>query len=144
MAVNDLTASSGQLAARSSTATESSSPQTIDGCVRNGLMSTKPECVLERHSGLTPGVMALDVIFYHGRSNLLRIESNLNSNRYVREVLQPEVVLFLQVILGASFQQNSARSHVSKTIRDFSSAQHMQLLPCPAYSPDISPSVRFG
>ncbi|GFX74245.1 transposable element Tcb2 transposase [Trichonephila clavipes] len=39
--------------------------------------------------------MVWDTISYLGRSNLLRIEDNLNGNRYVREVLQPEVVPFL-------------------------------------------------
>ncbi|GFT00741.1 transposable element Tcb2 transposase [Trichonephila clavipes] len=51
-----------------------------------------PECVIERHSDLTLGVMVWGAISYHGRSNLPHIE-----------------------------------------------AQHMQLLPGPAYSPDISP-----
>ncbi|GFT47106.1 hypothetical protein TNCV_3747551 [Trichonephila clavipes] len=37
------------------------------------------------------------------------------------------------------FQQDNARPHVAKTIRDFCSAQHMQLLPWPAYLPDMSP-----
>ncbi|GFW45375.1 transposable element Tc1 transposase [Trichonephila clavipes] len=50
-----------------------------------------PECVIERHSGLTPGVMVWSAISYHGRTNLLRID-----------------------------------------------VQHMQLLPWPAYSPDMS------
>ncbi|GFV88627.1 transposable element Tcb2 transposase [Trichonephila clavipes] len=36
-----------------------------------------PECVIERHSGLTPGVMVRGAISYHGRSNLLRIEAQL-------------------------------------------------------------------
>ncbi|GFW11781.1 transposable element Tc1 transposase [Trichonephila clavipes] len=54
-----------------------------------------PECVKERHSGLTPGVMVWDAISYHGRSNFLRIVGNLNSNRYVRQVLQPKFVPFL-------------------------------------------------
>ncbi|GFW30567.1 transposable element Tc1 transposase [Trichonephila clavipes] len=63
-----------------------------------------PECVIERHSGLTPGVMFWGAISYHGRSNLLRIEG----------------------IPGANFQQDNARPHVSKTVRDFCSAQHMQ------------------
>ncbi|GFX73155.1 transposable element Tcb1 transposase [Trichonephila clavipes] len=40
-----------------------------------------PECVIERHSGLTPGVRVWGAISYQGRSNLLRIESTLNSNR---------------------------------------------------------------
>ncbi|GFT59496.1 transposable element Tc1 transposase [Trichonephila clavipes] len=60
-----------------------------------------PECVIERHSGLTPGVMAWS-------------------------------------IPGAIFQQDSARPHVSKTVRDFCSAQHMKLFPWHAYLPDIS------
>ncbi|GFX95375.1 uncharacterized protein TNCV_3684271 [Trichonephila clavipes] len=102
--------------------TESLSRQTIDVC--NELMSVEPgkligtklsfqtnhasirvrrsagerclpECVIERHSDLTLGVMVCNAISYRGRSNLLRIERNLNSNRYVREVLQPEVVPFV-------------------------------------------------
>ncbi|GFX06275.1 transposable element Tc1 transposase [Trichonephila clavipes] len=54
-----------------------------------------PESVIERHSGLTLGVMVWGEISYPGRSNLLRIEGNLNSNMYVCEVLQREVVHFL-------------------------------------------------
>ncbi|GFV81983.1 uncharacterized protein TNCV_3151811 [Trichonephila clavipes] len=37
-----------------------------------------PECIIERHSGLTPKLLIRGVISYHGRSNLLRIEDNLN------------------------------------------------------------------
>ncbi|GFV63038.1 transposable element Tcb2 transposase [Trichonephila clavipes] len=113
-----------------------------DGCIcvrRYASERCLPECVIERNSGLTTGVMVWDAISYHARFNLLRIESNLNSNRYVREVLNPEVVPILQSIPGAIFQQDKARPHVAKTVRDFCSAQHMQLLPWPAYSPVISP-----
>ena len=49
--------------------------------------------------------MVWSAISYQGRSNLLRIAGNLNSNRYIREVIQPEVVYFLQSIPGAIFQQ---------------------------------------
>ncbi|GFU79046.1 transposable element Tc1 transposase [Trichonephila clavipes] len=82
--------------------------------------------------------MIWGAISYHGRFNLLRIEGNLNSNRYVLEVLQSKVVPFLQDIPGAIFQQDNARPHVAKTVRDLCSAQHMQLLPWPAYSPYMS------
>ena len=78
------------------------------------------------------------MISYHGLSNFQRIEGNLNSNRYVREVLQPEVVSFLQGTPEAIFQQNNACLDVLKTVRDICSAQRMQLLPWPAYSPDLS------
>ncbi|GFU42750.1 transposable element Tc1 transposase [Trichonephila clavipes] len=87
------------------------------------------ECIIERHSDLTPGVMVWGAISNHGQSDLLRIEGNLNSNRNVREVLQPEVVPFLQGVPGAIFQQVNALPHVAKTVHDFCSAQHMQLFP---------------
>ncbi|GFW42389.1 transposable element Tcb2 transposase [Trichonephila clavipes] len=34
-----------------------------------------PECVIERYSGLTPGVMVWGTILYHGRYSVLRIEA---------------------------------------------------------------------
>ncbi|GFU44565.1 transposable element Tcb2 transposase [Trichonephila clavipes] len=73
-----------------------------------------PECITERHSGLTHGVIVWGVISYHGRSNLLRIEAGI-------------------------FQQDNARPHVAKTVRDLCSTQHTQLLPWHAYLPDMSP-----
>ncbi|GFT71282.1 hypothetical protein TNCV_3002611 [Trichonephila clavipes] len=60
-----------------------------------------------------------------------------HSNRYVLKVLQPEVITFLQGILGAIFQQDNVRQHVAKTVRDFCSAQHMQRLHWSVYSPGI-------
>ncbi|GFV85548.1 transposable element Tc1 transposase [Trichonephila clavipes] len=84
--------------------------------------------------------MVWGMISYHGRSNWLLIEGNLNSNRYVREVLQLEVVPFLQGMSGAIFKQNNERRHVAKTVRDFCSSLHMQLLLWSAYSPDMSPT----
>ncbi|GFX04557.1 transposable element Tc1 transposase [Trichonephila clavipes] len=73
------------------------------------------ECVIEQHSGLTPGVMVWGAISYHGQSNLLQIEGNLNSNSRIM--------------------------HVQMLQRLFKpcSAQYMQLRPWPAYSSDISP-----
>ncbi|GFU88942.1 transposable element Tc1 transposase [Trichonephila clavipes] len=83
--------------------------------------------------------MIWGAISYHGRPQLLRIEDNLNSNRYVREVLKLEIIPFFSGIPGAIFQQDNACSHVARNVRDFFSAQHMKLLPWPDYSPDMSP-----
>ncbi|GFU97257.1 hypothetical protein TNCV_626651 [Trichonephila clavipes] len=46
-------------------------------------------------------------------------QNNLNSNMYVHEVLQPEVVPFLQSTPGAIFQQDNERLHVAKTVQDY-------------------------
>ncbi|GFW43034.1 transposable element Tcb2 transposase [Trichonephila clavipes] len=40
---------------------------------------------------------------------------------------------------GLRARQDNARPPVVKTVRDLCSAQHMQLLPWPVYSPDMSP-----
>ena len=56
-------------------------------------------------------------------------------------MLHLKFVPFLQGIPGAIFQQGNPCPHVAKTVGDFFSAQHMQLLPWPAYSPDMSPIV---
>ncbi|GFU73850.1 transposable element Tcb2 transposase [Trichonephila clavipes] len=88
------------------------------------------------------------------REHLYRIPLTANHRRlrlqwahehrawYVREVLLPKIVPFLQAIRGAIFQHDNARPHVAKTVRYFCSAQHMQLLPWSAYSPDMSPIER--
>ncbi|GFW15403.1 transposable element Tc1 transposase [Trichonephila clavipes] len=88
-----------------------------------------PECIIERHSGRTPGVMVWGAIAYHGRSQLLRIVGNLNSTRYINEVLQPQAIPFLQGLPGAVFQQDNARPHVAKTVKSYLDSQQVQLLP---------------
>ncbi|GFY36377.1 transposable element Tc3 transposase [Trichonephila clavipes] len=97
-----------------------------------------PECIIERHSRRTPGVMVWGAIAYHGRSQLLRIVGNLNSTRYINEVLQPRAIPFLQGSSGAVFQQDNARPHVAKTVKSYLDSKQVQLLPWPAYSPDMS------
>ncbi|GFW85025.1 transposable element Tc1 transposase [Trichonephila clavipes] len=92
-----------------------------------------PECNIERHSGRTPGVMVWGAIAYHGRSLLLRIVGNLNSTRYINEVLQPQATPFLQGLQGAVFQQHNARPHVTKTVKSYLDSQQLQFLPWPAY-----------
>ena len=59
--------------------------------------------------------MVWDVISNHGRSNLLYIEGNLNNNRYIRNVIQPEVLSFLQAIPGAIFKKDNVRPHIAVT-----------------------------
>ncbi|PSN35629.1 Transposable element Tc1 transposase [Blattella germanica] len=96
-------------------------------------------CILQRHKGPTPSVMVWGVIGYHMRSRLLRIEGNLNSNRYIREVLQPEALPLLQATPHAIFQQDNVRPHVARILQAFSQRRQVSLLPWPARSPDMSP-----
>ena len=75
-----------------------------------------PEWENEQLSSLTHGVMVRGAILYHGRSNLLRIESYFNTNRSIHKVLQPEVVHFLQGLPETIFLQDNACPHVWKIV----------------------------
>ncbi|UYV61166.1 hypothetical protein LAZ67_1003682 [Cordylochernes scorpioides] len=54
-----------------------------------------PACIRYRHTGLSPGVMLWGAIGYTSRSPLVRIPSNLNSSRYISDLLKPVVVPFI-------------------------------------------------
>ena len=73
------------------------------------------------------------------RSRLRRIEEILNSNLYIREILQPEVLPLLQATPNAIFQQFNARPQVARIVQAFFQRRHVSLLPWPARSPDMSP-----
>ena len=76
-------------------------------------------CVLQQHRGPKPNVMVWGAIGYNMRSRLLRIEGNLNSNCYIREILQPDRLLLLQTTPRAIFRQDNARPHVERIEQAF-------------------------
>ena len=48
-----------------------------------------------------------------------RIEGNLNSNRYVREMQAPDIVAFFQCIPEAIFQKDNAHPHFERPFHAF-------------------------
>ena len=96
-------------------------------------------CTLQRRRGPTPSVMVWGAIGYNMRSRLLRIEGNLNSNPYIREVLQPDVLPLHQATPHAIFQQHNARPQAARIVQAFFQRRWVSLLPWPARSPDMSP-----
>ena len=73
-------------------------------------------CIRQRHRGTAPSVMVWGAIGYNMRSRLLRIEGDLNSNRYITEVLQPEVLSLHQATPHAIFQQDNAQPHLARIV----------------------------
>ncbi|GFU88256.1 transposable element Tcb1 transposase [Trichonephila clavipes] len=94
---------------------------------------------MHRHSGLAPGIMVWSGIGYHSRTLLVRIAGTLSSQRYISEVLEPVVLPSLQGLAIAIFQQDNARPHVARIVQRFFVNHQIELLPCPAHSPDLSP-----
>ena len=76
-------------------------------------------CILQWHRGPMPSVMVWDTIGYNMRSRLLRIEGNLYSNHYIKEILQPEVFPLLQATPHSIFQQDNALPHVARIVQAF-------------------------
>ncbi|GFU69121.1 transposable element Tc1 transposase [Trichonephila clavipes] len=58
---------------------------------------------------------------------------------FVSGTMPPQDLPFLQGLPGAVFQQDNARPHVAKTLKSYLDSQQVQLLPWPAFSPDMSP-----
>ncbi|PRD29107.1 UNVERIFIED_CONTAM: Transposable element Tcb1 transposase [Trichonephila clavipes] len=87
-----------------------------------------PECVIERHSDLTLGVMVWGVISYHELSNLLRIEGTFVKCYSLKSLSS------FKASLELSFS-SIMPTHLLQRLFE-TSAQ--QLLSWPAYSPDMS------
>ena len=75
-----------------------------------------------------------------GRTDLVFIDGNLNSRRYIDEVLRPHVLPYLAAIgNGAIFQDNNARPHRGRIVVDFLQENAVEHMEWPAISPDMSP-----
>ncbi|GFV31481.1 transposable element Tcb1 transposase [Trichonephila clavipes] len=96
-------------------------------------------CVTHHHTGPAPSITVWSGIGYHSRFPLVRISGTLNSQRYISEVLEPVVLPYLQGLTTAIFQQNNARPHVVCIFQRLFVKHQIELLPCPAHSPDLSP-----
>ncbi|GFW89198.1 transposable element Tcb1 transposase [Trichonephila clavipes] len=96
-------------------------------------------CVTHRHTGTAPGIMVWGGIGYHSRAPIVCIAGTLNSQRYIFEVLESVVLLYLQGLATAIFQQDNARPHVTRIAQRFFVNHQIELLPWPDRSPDLSP-----
>ena len=89
-------------------------------------------------------VMVWGGIFWRHRTPLVLIDGNLTARRYIDEVLEPVVVPHLQNNANVTlFQQDNARPHSARVTMDFLGQNHVQVLPWPAFSPDLSPIEHF-
>ena len=56
----------------------------------------------------------------HGRTPLVVVAGNLTGIRYRDEIVQPYVSPFIQAQANnVTFQQNNARPHVARVVRDY-------------------------
>ena len=97
-------------------------------------------CVIQRDRFGGGSVMVWGGICSGRKTRLLVLDGNLNAQRYINEVLVPEVIPFLlQNGPNLIFQQDNARPHVARVVNDFFNQNNVDRLPWPALSPDLSP-----
>ena len=96
-------------------------------------------CIRTRHTAPTQGIMVWGAISYNWKSRLIRLNDTVNSQRYIDEILLPEIVPHIQVHPAAIFQQDNARPHVARRVLTFFNQHRIPVLPWPARSPDLSP-----
>lgn len=75
------------------------------------------------HKDPAPGVMVWTAVGYMACTSLVWIDSNLNADQYISDILCPVVVAYLQGLLIASFQQDNARPHVALCVLTFFNTQ---------------------
>lgn len=98
---------------------------------------SNPAVTVERPTARQRGIMVWGAIAYDGTSPLVRIQGTLNAHRYVQHVLRPVALPYLQGLPNALFQQDNARPHTARISQQ--ALRGVQMLPWPAYSPDLSP-----
>lgn len=95
-------------------------------------------CVPQRDRWGGGSIMVWGGIHATGRTPLLVLQGNLNAQRYVDEVLRPEVVPYTRRH-GLTLQQDNATPHSARHTQEFLAAEGVNVLPWPAFSPDLSP-----
>ncbi|KFM59900.1 Transposable element Tcb1 transposase, partial [Stegodyphus mimosarum] len=95
-------------------------------------------CVMHRHTGPAPGIMVWGGIRYHSRTPLVRFAGTLNNQRYISEVLEPVVLLYLQGLPTTIFQQDNVRPHMARIVQGFFVNRQTELFLWLARSPDLS------
>jgi hypothetical protein len=72
------------------------------------------------------------------RTPLVVIAGNLTGIRYRDEIVQPDVIPFIQAQANnVTFQQDNARPHVARVVRDYLTQQNVDLLPWDQYQNKI-------
>ena len=90
-------------------------------------------CVLQRDPFGGGSVMVWGGICGGRKTHLLILNGILNLQRYINEVLTPEVIPFLQRNgPNLTFQQDNARPHVARVVTNVLNQYNVATLPWPA------------
>ena len=95
-------------------------------------------CVIEGHRLGGGSVMVWCGIAYGRRTQLHIIQGNLSAIRYRDKIISPHLVPFLQQH-NLTLQQDNTPPHVARICTAYLQTHNIDVLPWPAFSPDLSP-----
>ena len=99
------------------------------------------DCVRQCNRFGGPSVMVWGAINSNFRSQLVVIDGNLTSHRYINQVLQPVLMPLLAQHGGPNrfvFQQDNATPHSARDTQLFLQQNGVRVMPWPAMSPDMN------
>ena len=86
------------------------------------------------------GIMVWGGITAHGKTDLVIADGNLNSRRYIDEILRPVIVPYVQNMgQGPLFQDDNARPHRARIVDAYLQQEQITRVDWPACSPDWNP-----
>lgn len=97
-------------------------------------------CIRQRNRWGGPSVMVWAGVSANYRTPLVVIQGNLTAQRYIDTVLRPHVIPFLRDHRRVTtFQHDNARPHAARLTTAYLQNENVNVLPWPAYSPDLNP-----
>ena len=96
-------------------------------------------CLIERDRFGGGSVMVWRGIMGRRKTNLIVVQGNVNAQGYIKQILQPEAVPFLQRYGPAILMHENARPHVARICRQFLNRNNVNVRPWPAVSPNMNP-----
>ena len=99
------------------------------------------DCCIDRVTAFGGGsVMVWGGISAQGKTQLIIIDGNLNSERYRDNILRPVVIPYLRNLGPNSiFQDDNARPHRARIITEYLQEEGVTRMEWPANSPDLNP-----
>ena len=96
-------------------------------------------CILEKDSHRGGSVMVWGGITSRHKTGLVVVQGNLTAQRYIDQIITPEVIPFIRANDPMILQQDNARPHAANLTLQHLNTNQIALLPWPSKSPDLNP-----